>query len=153
MNSLLVFLGKSAKSESKIPSVPSLHPLRGHSRFRGGAKARITFQTRHGGAKKPAQPYSTSCVYIFCSSGKLEQVLHFWGTFCQNIGYGTPVKPEKASSLIKNVKYDWTTPVKAPLMTRAGGRGSVGTGNSEIEQRGPSSEHTACLLVVRFPWQ
>ena len=44
-------------------------------------------------------------------------------------------------------------PVKAPLMTPAGGVGWVGRGNSEIEQKGPSCKHTAYVLVVRFPWQ
>ena len=63
------------------------------------------------------------------------------------------VKPEKVSSLIENVKYDRTAPIKGPLMTPAGGGGWVGRKNSEIEQRGPSSKHTACFLVVRFPWQ
>ena len=32
-------------------------------------------------------------------------------------------------------------------------RGWVGRGTSEIEQRKPSSKHTPCVLVVRFPWQ
>ena len=31
------------------------------------------------------------------------------------------VKPEKVSSLIENVKYDRTAPIKGPLMTPAGG--------------------------------
>ena len=48
------------------------------------------------------------------------------------------VKPEKGSSLIENVKYDWTAPVKAPLMTPAEGGRWLGRGNSEIQQRGPS---------------
>ena len=63
------------------------------------------------------------------------------------------VKPEKVISLIENVKYDWTALVKAPLMTAAGGVGWVWRGNSEIEQKGPSSKYTAYVLVVRFPWQ
>ena len=61
------------------------------------------------------------------------------------------VKPEKVISLIENVKYDYD--VKAPLMTPAGGIGWVWRGNSEIEQKGPSSKYTAYVLVVRFPWQ
>ena len=37
-------------------------------------------------------------------------------------------------------------------MTPAGGGGWVGRGNSEIEQRGPSSKHTACFFIsCTFP--
>ena len=47
-------------------------------------------------------------------------------------------------------------PSEAPLMTPAvkgvgGGRGWVGRGNPKMEQRGPSSRHTACVLAVRLP--
>ena len=42
------------------------------------------------------------------------------------------------------------------LMTPAGeGEGALrlGEGNSKMEQRGPSSKHTPCVLAVRLPWR
>ena len=87
-------------------------------------------------------------------------------------------KPEKVSSLIENVQ-----PRPGALFSRFGGgalhlqsqrncqirlnRARIsapndsngarerlgGEGNSKMEQRGPSSKHTACVLAVRLPWQ
>ena len=45
-------------------------------------------------------------------------------------------------------------PARISALNDSGGRGKLdGEENSEMEQSGPSSKHTACVLVVRLPWQ
>ena len=95
----MTFRKKKAPSRSLKchPSLPLPHPLRYRSPFRGGAKKRITFQTRHVGVEN-LRNFRAPLVFeakIFCSSGNLKQVLHFWATFGQNAGLCQARKSEQ----------------------------------------------------------
>ena len=77
-------------------------------------------------------------------------------------------KPKKVSGLLENVQprprgaFPWLwrwgarlNRARISVPNESGGSGErlSGEGNSKMEQRGPSSKHTACVLAVRMPWQ
>ena len=69
--------------------------------------------------------------------------------------FETQVIPRKNITILKEETHAAPSVTIMSPASWSGGSGERlgGEGNSKMEQRGPSSKHTACVVAVRLPWQ